>query len=208
MIKNIVFDLGNVILNIDASLSVLEFEKLQLKNFDELYTLSNQVGLFDQLEKGEIEPEEFYAKIREISKLDLKDFEIINAWNALILDFPKENIELLKSLKSKYRTFILSNTNYIHYKYYTEQLQTNFNINGLEDLVEKAYFSHELGYRKPDEIIYKFVENHANIKPEETLFIDDNAENCLSAEKLSWKTILYTGNSLSDLFAKLNLPRH
>lgn len=204
--KNIVFDLGNVILNIDPMLSFEAFKNLGINNFDRLYTLSHQEGLFDSLETG-MAGDEFYCnEIRRLSGSDLSNTDIIAAWNALILDFPRENLELLKRVKSKYRTFILSNTNHIHYSFYTSDLRENHQVKGLEELVQKAYFSHEVGLRKPDEAIFRYVEEDAAILPSETLFIDDSDVNCEAARKRGWNVILYSGRSLPELFREIGLP--
>jgi putative hydrolase of the HAD superfamily len=198
-IKNIIFDLGNVILNIDTKLSEIEFAKHGLSNFGELYTLASQSEIFDRLEIGAMSPDDFYCEFRTITKSNLSDEVIRNCWNALILDFPPKRIELLKSLKSQYRTFILSNTNQIHYDFYTNLLKEQFQINGLEALVEKAYFSHEIGLKKPFRHIYDFIISKSDLNPNETLFIDDNKDNILAAEKLGIKTIWLKDNNLESI---------
>lgn len=199
MVKNIIFDLGNVILNIDTKLSETEFGKYGLNNFGELYTLAAQSEIFDRLETGTISPAGFFAEFRKITVSDLPDEVIRHCWNALILDYPKDRLDLLKKLKPKYRTFLLSNTNKIHYDYYTEVLVEQFGINGLEALLEKAYFSHEVGMKKPDPEIFKFVLSQSELAPAETLFIDDNRDNILTAEKLGIQTIWLKDNNLEKL---------
>lgn len=187
--KNIIFDLGNVILDINPAKSRDAFAALGLKNFDRLYSLINQSDLFDKLEIGVISKNEFFNEIRRISDTNLSDIDITKAWNALILDYTYQRIEILKSVRKKYRSFILSNTNEIHYEYYTDLLKNKYKFNGLEDLVEKAYFSHNIGMKKPDFEIYKYVLKDANIKAEESLFIDDNKDNIDAASKIGLNTI-------------------
>ncbi|HOY38884.1 MAG: HAD family phosphatase [Bacteroidales bacterium] len=206
LIKNVVFDLGNVILNINPELSVKEFSKLGIPNFDKLYTLSLQTELFDDLETGRTNAGAFCEKVRIITNTNLHDSIIIDAWNALILDFPQENLELLKRARNKYRTFILSNTNRIHYEYYTENLNKYHDIQNLESLVEKAFFSHEIGLRKPDKGIFNYMINITGIDPSETLFIDDSRANCRTAEMLGFFVEEYREKNLPQLFRKLNLP--
>ncbi|MDR2009367.1 MAG: HAD family phosphatase [Bacteroidales bacterium] len=198
-IKNFIFDLGNVILNIDIKLCEIAFSQYGLKNFSVLYSLAAQTEIFDRLETGMISAEEFYNEFREITKTDLSDKIIKDCWNTLIVDFPPERIELLQKLKNKFRTFVLSNTNAIHYDYYTGMLQTQFRIDGLEALTEKAYFSHKVGMKKPYPDIYKFVIDDAGINPAETLFIDDNYENIYAAEMLGIETIWLKDNNLTEL---------
>ncbi len=199
MIKNIIFDLGNVILNIDTKYSKEEFSKYGLNNFNQLYTLAAQSEIFDRLEIGIISPEEFFEEFRIITKTDLSDDIIRHCWNALILDYPEGRIKLLQTLKPRYRTFLLSNTNKIHYDFYTEVLKAEFGINGLEALLEKAYFSHEIGMKKPNSEIFEFVLNQSDLVPTETLFIDDNWDNVTAAEKLGIRTIYLKDNNLEKL---------
>jgi len=199
MIKNIIFDLGNVILNIDTRISERAFAKQGLAGFDNLYTLALQAEIFDRLEVGAVSPSEFYSEFRKISKSNLSDEVIRDCWNALILDYPAARIELLKKLKSQYRTFLLSNTNKIHYEFYEDILRNEFGVDGLEALLEKAYFSHEIGLKKPDNQIFEFVLSNSGLVPEETLFIDDNKENILAADKFGIQTIWLKENNLEEL---------
>src|SRR5215210_2660060 len=114
-VKNIIFDLGGVILNIDFKQTALAFAKLGVGNFNEYYTLQAAVPLFDRLETGTINAQVFFNEFRELVKLPLNNEQITNAWNALLLDFPPERIDWIKKISSHYKIFLLSNTNEIHY---------------------------------------------------------------------------------------------
>lgn len=199
-IKNIVFDLGNVILDIDTDLSKKAFQDLGFNNFEKLYTLSQQNKLFDNLEVGSISEKNFYDEIRNITELNLSDEQIEDAWNALIIDYKKRRIEILEKAKLNYRTFILSNTNSIHYRAYTKLLYDKYNIKGLESLVHKAYFSHEINFKKPDKEAFLFVLNDAGINAENTLFIDDNAKNIDAARELGITSYLLDVEKMEDIF--------
>ena len=120
-----------------------------------------------------IAPSEFRDRIRESSTLPLSDMQIDDAWNAMLIDLPEENISFLKSLKNKYRIFLLSNTNEIHEQAFTALIQKKFGENVLEKVFEKIYFSHRLKLRKPDLSIFNYVLNENNLAAEETLFVDD-----------------------------------
>ncbi len=197
--KNIIFDLGNVILDIDTELSKKAFEKEGVENFDKLYTLAYQAEVFDRLEIGAISEKEFYSEIREITGSSLSDNQIRDCWNALIIDYNMERIEFLQKTRTKYKTFILSNTNEIHYKLYTEILLKKYEVQGLESLVDKAYFSHKIGLKKPDPEAFYYIINNAGIKINETLFIDDNQDHIKSAAELGFKTLLLNNKKLEDL---------
>lgn len=198
-IENIIFDLGNVILDIDTELSKIEFTKYGLQDFDKLYTLAAQSEIFDRLEVGSIAPKDFYDEFRIITQTNLTNDTIEHCWNALIMDYTPARIEILEKNKTKYRTFILSNTNIIHYYYYTTLLQEKFKIAGLESLVEKAYFSHEIGLKKPGPEIFDYVLTNSKLVAANTLFIDDNEWNIKTADKMGFKTILLKHKTLEEL---------
>lgn len=188
-IKNIIFDLGGVILNIDFKQTELAFAKLGIGNFNAYYTLQTSVPLFYDLEVGSITPEMFYNKLREILELPLKDEEIKNAWNALLLDFPPERIEWLKKIKNKYHTYLLSNTNQIHYDAFMQLYKEQIGNGTLNDCFIKTYYSHEIKLRKPSKECFEFVLQKENLIAAETLFIDDLLPNIEGAKQAGLKTI-------------------
>lgn len=202
-ISNIIFDLGGVILNIDPYKTVAAMRKLGIGNFDAVYAHLKQTRTLDDLEKGLISQRKFLDQIKQDSSQAPGDDQILKAWNALLLDFPEDRIRLLQRLKanSRYRTYLLSNTNIIHYRVYTRLLQEQHGILGLESLFDRAYLSHELHMRKPDPEIYEYVLNDAQMDPEQTLFIDDSDVNIETARKLGINCFhLKHPTTLTDLF--------
>jgi len=197
-IKNIIFDLGGVILNIDYNLTAQAFKNLGVSNFDELYSKAQQSELFDLMETGMVSNQEFRNGIRDIINLQLSDEEIDNAWNAMLLDLPFKRIELLKKLKAEgYRLFLLSNTNQIHYDAYTENLKNEHGVEGLEEFFEKTYFSHKIHKRKPLKEIFQFVLDDAELKAEETIFIDDSLQHVLGAKEAGINAFHLEGDVLT-----------
>lgn len=177
------FDLGGVLLNIDYQRTEKAFVDLGISNFNELYSQAQQSNLFDDFETGRISPKEFRNRLREITGINLTDHEIDKAWNAMLLDFPTERIELLKSLKHKgYGLFLLSNTNQIHYVAYTKYMQQELGIPGLEPFFIRSFFSHEIGKRKPEVETFNWALAEGDMKPEETLFIDDSIQHIEGAK--------------------------
>ncbi|MCK5855938.1 MAG: HAD family phosphatase [Bacteroidales bacterium] len=210
MIKNIIFDLGGVILNINFQLAAESFKKLGLEDFEGLYSKATQTKLFDRLEKGLISNEEFYAEIRDLSGINMSDSQIDQAWNSLILDFPPARLQLIKDLRKNYKLFLLSNTNRIHADYYNKDLINNHNIDDLDSIFDKVYYSHDIGLRKPDNAPFEYLLNDQNIKPNESLFIDDALPNILTANQMGINSIfinLDNGHDVLDLFenGKLNI---
>jgi putative hydrolase of the HAD superfamily len=176
-IKNIIFDLGGVILNIDFKLTFEAFRKLGLENFNEIYSKLQQTDLFNQFEIGRITPDEFRLELLKHCRSGTDFHQIDAAWNTLLLDLPKERLELLNILNKKYRMILLSNTNEIHIKELAVRLNKQYGFNSLSHLFEKIYYSFEIGCRKPDKQSYAYVLEENGLLPDETLFIDDNHQN-------------------------------
>ena len=121
------------------------------------------------------------------------------AWNSIILDFPMVRVKILEKLSLNYRIFLLSNTNKIHYDLYSCQFVQKYGLH-LSDLFEKAYYSFELGLRKPDKEIYEYALKDSQLIPEETLFIEDSPQNLIEAEKLGIRTILLNAEETVERF--------
>ena len=119
-IKHIIFDLGNVLLNIDPSLTHKALQDLNIPNFDEVYFSLNEKNIFHDLEINALSPRQFIDAIREASGLPLEDLQIIDAWNALLLDFPLRRLQILQQLQLHYDLVLLSNTNEIHEEYFNK----------------------------------------------------------------------------------------
>ena len=176
-IKNIIFDYGNVIFNIDFNKVAQAWKDLGITNAHEFYGHRQQEDVFNALERGQISPEAFRDRIREIThKPDLTDQQINNAWNQIFVGIPEGNHELLRQLKGKYRTFLLSNINAIHYDYVHDYLKREFGMADNSNLFEKTYYSHLVGKRKPNAEIFEQVLQENNLDPAETLFIDDSPQ--------------------------------
>jgi FMN phosphatase YigB (HAD superfamily) len=204
-IKNIIFDYGNVIFNIDFTKVAEAWKQLGINNAAEFYGHRQQDPVFNLLERGEISVADFRNRIRELSgKPELTDEQIDGAWNTIFLDIPQGNHELLQQVKAKYRTFLLSNINAIHYDYVHSYLQKEFGMANNDDLFEKVYYSHLVGKRKPDAEIFEQVLIENNLDPAETLFIDDSPQHLETAQKLGMQTYLMTAPNTIQQFFKVN----
>ncbi len=202
-IKNIIFDLGGVVLDIDYQKTLDEFKKLGVHNLEDTFTLSSQVELFNQLDCGLISPEDFRNELRNHLNKNLSDSEIDNAWNALLLEWNPERIKLLENLRNDYRIYLLSNTNIIHSKIYNEQLMSLSGGKNLKNYFDKVYYSYEVGLRKPNPEIFKIVLDENGLSSENTLFIDDTLEHIESARKIglmSYHIKPKEGETILDLF--------
>jgi putative hydrolase of the HAD superfamily len=180
-IKNIIFDLGGVILNIDYNKTSQEFQNLGFTNFDEFYSQKEQTSIFNDLETGRINEHEFVAQIKT-HKNDLTHAQIISAWNAMLLNLPKQRIELIKKLSQKYNVFLLSNTNEIHYHSFIKSIEKEFREDILTPCFSKVYYSHSIGHRKPNKSCFEHVLEDAQISARETLFLDDSIQHIEGAK--------------------------
>jgi len=201
-IRNIIFDLGGVILNINPQLTVDAFRNLGWNDFYEANNQSLFKEFFYNLEKGSSSPEIFRASVRQMIVIQKDDAEIDKAWTAMILDIPADRVRYLEKLKSRYRLFLLSNTNEIHRMKFHGDFEANFGYS-FYDLFERNFYSHEMGMRKPDPQIYIEALEEANIIPSETLFIDDMKENIEAARTLGLKVLHIQPGTLME-----NLPKY
>jgi glucose-1-phosphatase len=199
-IKNIIFDLGGVLLNIEPELTGKALEEMGVNNMVEVHRKLIDARLYQRFDTGECSAGCFRDEIRKVCKVPLTDQMIDTAWNALLLDFPASRVEMLHSLQPHYRLFLLSNTNIIHYQSYTSSFR---NIHGEEitSLFEKLFLSYEMGAHKPDSIIYEKALRIGKLNPRETLFIDDSLANAEAATKAGMVSIhLADGMEVSTLF--------
>lgn len=194
-IKNLLIDLGGVLINLDRQRCVENFKKLELPNVEKHLDVYHQDGLFMQLEKGLITPADFRNGIRGMADKVVSDKQIDAAWNSFLVDIPSYKLDLLLKLREKYVVFLLSNTNEIHWKWICKNAFP-YRTFKVEDYFEKTYLSFEMKMAKPEPEIFKAVIEDAGITAEETFFIDDSAINCKVAQELGIAT--YTAKAGED----------
>lgn len=197
MIKNIIFDFGGVIYDIDHNLSKIAFEKLGVESFEQLYGHHIQVEKFEEFDRGELSERDFIDYLKTFLPKDITDQQIIFAWNALMIGFEKEKIDFLESLAQHYRIFVLSNTNILHHRQFIEEL---YKYKNFHQLFEDVWFSHEVGMRKPESRIYNSLLDKHQLKAEETLFIDDLEKNIIGAKAVGLKTYFLHNEDIRNLF--------
>ena len=151
---------------------------------------------FKEYECGLIDDAGFVAAIKDRFQQNVTDGQVIAAWNALLLDFPPSRIEFLKSISSKYRLFLFSNTNALHREAFNIIYQNTFKNGHLDELFEKAYYSHILKMRKPEPSSYQFIIDENELLPAETLFIDDALVNIEGAQKMRHSNLSPGGSNV------------
>ncbi len=199
-LKNIIFDLGAVLINIDYKRTEKAFVKLGFKDFEDMYSQFKADAIFENLETGKISNEDFYNALISLSPNKITKEQIKDAWNEIILDWRVESLDFLETINTKYSIFLLSNTNAIHHEHFSSSLKNETNRNEIDSLFVKAYYSNEIHLRKPNVEIFEFVAKDANINIIETLFIDDTINNIETAKSLGFKThLLLEGERIENL---------
>ena len=187
-IKNIIFDLGGVILDIDETIVYKELEKMGI-NTAELARSEEFIDIMSKFDTGITTAPIFRKEMKAlIGQEKMTDQKFDALWNAMLLDIPRERIEAIEKVKKHYKIFLMSNTNVIHYDLYVRDLQLRFGYNEFDELFDKSYFSFAEHLEKPDPRFFELILNHEGLLPEETLFIDDTAANIKAAQALGIHT--------------------
>ena len=199
-IKNVVFDLGGVLLNLDLQRTIDAFKEAGFEDVEKQIRAFNHQGIFQQFEAGGITAEEFRNAIRENIQAPLTDEEIDDYWSRMLLDIPCEKLKLILELREKYMVYLLSNTNPIHWNHVCKHAFDYYSFRA-EDYFEETYLSYEMHDAKPNKSIFEKMLNEANLLPEETLFIDDSGANCQAAASLGIQVHHYRlGDDLKEIF--------
>ena len=187
-IKNIIFDLGGVILDIDENVVYHELEKMGI-DIKELAHSEEFKDILSKFDIGVYTAPTFRKKLKAfIGQEKMTDEKFDSLWNAMLFDIPRERIEALEQVKQHYKIFLMSNTNEIHYDLYVRDLQLRFGYNEFDELFDKSYFSFDIHLEKPDPRFFELILDHEHLLPEETLFIDDTARNIAAAKALGIHT--------------------
>jgi glucose-1-phosphatase len=188
--KAVIFDFGNVIINIELQRIYNTFAKFTSKTPTYIEKRLEEDQIFRRYESGQFTDEEFREVIRQTLGFPLSDKEIDTSWNAILLDIPTDRIELIKNIRQKFPIYLLSNTNNIHIEASNLYLKKQHSIENLDLLFDKVFLSYQMGMWKPDVEIYHTVLKQIKLQPHEALFLDDNLKNIESAKAIGMQTIL------------------
>ena len=186
--KNLIFDLGGVIIDLDVERTKAAFALLSQKSVSEVQLLLENSPIFQQYEKGQLNDNQFRNEVRMLLHTNSSDQEIDAAWNAMLGEIPSNRIKLLERLRKDYQLFLLSNTNNIHLVCFNEIVKATCGSLSLDPYFDKAYYSHLVQMRKPEVEIYNLVLNENNLLGHETLFLDDNVSNLEGASQTGIQT--------------------
>jgi putative hydrolase of the HAD superfamily len=205
-IKNIFFDLGSVLLDIDVGKTMKSFEKqgISVSLLERIYETPDNFFLL--FERGAISKADFRNEIRSLAKNNMTDSQIDSAWSAMVVGFQNEIIDLLISLKQKHYLFLLSNTNEIHVPVYTQMFRETSKGISFDDIFSKIYYSHVVKLSKPNPAIYTYVLEDSGVDPKESVFIDDLLQNVNSANEAGLPAYQLTEEErLTDLLKRINI---
>jgi HAD superfamily hydrolase (TIGR01509 family) len=197
-IRNIIFDLGGVFIDIHYHKTRDAFTAIGVQDFDAYFQQTYSNPLFAQLEMGDVTPETFYETFRMETGLQVSDAQIADAWNAMLGDFRPASIDVLAPLKSQYNIYLLSNTNQIHYEAFIKQYEEQFSGASFNQHFHTAYYSHLLRLRKPGVECYEKVMALHDMQPHETLFIDDTLKNIEGASLAGMQTLHLADGALLE----------
>ena len=203
-IKNLIFDFGNVIIDLDIDRTWASLQHFVGDDYaQKLKTAYPSGDVFIDFEVGKISEETFLETLRSVANVPLSIRQVKESWNVMLLTIKPERFEMLLRLRKNYRVFLLSNTNETHLNFVDGYLRTiyGFDIQHFSNTYfDKAYYSHLMGLRKPNDNIYEFVLNDAGLKAEESLFIDDILENTEGAKQVGLNTYLHrVGDEIVDV---------
>lgn len=189
-IKNLIFDLGGVIIDLSIDKTMQQFSALSglpKEKVDHIYTTTPG---FEIYERGMMNDIDFRNFVRDVFSIKSTDAEIDACWNAMLLGLPFKKLTLIDGLKKDYSVYLLSNTNNIHVNYINKTMLPAITDNGhtLDKYFHRAYYSHEMKKRKPNADIYEQVLQENSLVARETLFLDDNLPNLEGAKLVGIQT--------------------
>jgi glucose-1-phosphatase len=200
-IKNIIFDLGNVILNISYEATAEAFAALGVADFTSIFSKEAQNTMSDDIETGSVSEQDFLNYLLQLCRPGTTIAQVEYAWNAIILDFPIRRLQILQQLQLHYNLYLLSNTNCIHERCYNQLLLSQHGIPTIGVFFDKIYLSHKIGYRKPDPKAWQLIIDNHQLNPAETLFLDDSPQHIAMAKSLGLQTIhVVDGMNMEDVF--------
>ena len=191
MLPHLLFDFGGVIIDIDYDATPAAMRRLSRAGSTIEFSQARQAALFDKFETGHLTPAEFRAGLRAAYDLDASDADLDAAWNAMLLDVPAERLALIGELRHQgHQTALLSNTNALHIAEINSRLARQYGFtHGIADVLDRVFYSQEVGLRKPGEEIFRHVLREMNWRPEDVLFIEDSPQHVATARRLGLRVL-------------------
>ncbi|GAC1599959.1 MAG: HAD family phosphatase [Hymenobacter sp.] len=191
MLPHLLFDYGGVIIDIDYAATPAALRRLSRAGSSVDFSQAHQAELFDRFETGQISPAAFRAGLRAAYALDATDAELDAAWHAMLLDVPAERLALLGELRRRgHQTALLSNTNALHIAEINQRLARQYGFqHGIADVLDRVFYSQEVGLRKPGEEIFRHALAEMNWQAEDVLFVEDSPQHVATARRLGLRVL-------------------
>ncbi|MBN1767691.1 MAG: HAD family phosphatase [Prolixibacteraceae bacterium] len=188
IIKNVILDLGGVLVDVEPETTYAEFERiLRPESFRQI--ISEELPeIVHAMETGSWSKERFKQTVLAHCNKGVSDSQVIDAWCDMILEFRAPRVKMTQDLGKKYKLYLLSNTNVYHVSYFENEFKNRFHFS-IKKLFKKVYYSNEIGFRKPDPSAFEYVLNDSGLNAAETVLVDDRADNCETARKLGMQAI-------------------
>jgi len=208
-IKNIIFDFGNVLFDLDLPKWEKELSHLYGSQFDLAWKELRKKNVFELYETGGMQTPEFISNLRFVSGMSLDEKAVVAAWNAIFVAMPARRFDLLLRLRKQYNVFLLSNINDLHARWIEGYLLREHHIYDFEQrYFDGLYYSHLVRLRKPSRDIYEYVLADAELAPESTVFFDDVEQNIAAARTCGIQAFLHpAGKDIEDHLLELGLLR-
>ena len=190
--ETIIFDLGEVIIDLDSKRVIDQFQKQSDKSAEDIIRLISKSQDLIDYEVGKMTDAEFCQVVNELLSIELSQASFEAIWNSFLGIIKLDKLHLMLALKEKFNVLILSNTNAIHQRAFDRHIGELIPSKTMADMVHTAYYSHELGLRKPDPHIYQKVIDLQNLNPAKTIFFDDRLENITAAQDSGIQAIQVT----------------
>ena len=185
----IIFDFGNVLIDLDYPKVIRKFSEISNKKVSEIERMVVNAPFLQRFEMGLIGPERFRAELNNYLGIKLSESQFDPIWNSMLKHIPKSRLDKVRAIGETYDTYILSNTNIIHELAFEEMVMEETGEMSIRDFVKEAFFSHEIGLRKPDAACYNHVVDELSNYPSRMLFLDDRLDNVEAAKKAGMKAV-------------------
>ena len=191
MLPHLLFDFGGVIIDIDYDATPAAMRRLSRAGSTIAFSQTGQAALFDEFETGRLSPAEFRAGLRSTYDLDATDAELDAAWHAMLFGVPAERLALIGKLRQQgHQTALLSNTNALHIAEINQRLAAQYGFrHGIADVLDRVFYSQEVGLRKPGEEIFRHALREMNWRAEDVLFIEDSPQHVATARRLGLRVL-------------------
>lgn len=207
MIRNLIFDFGNVLFDLDLDRIPQNFSRLLGHQYPVAMERLHRHRIFEMYETGGLSTSDFVETLRHCTTPPLSEAQVVEVWNSIFLEMPRRRFEMLLQLRQRYKLFLLSNINDLHERWIADYMAREHHVSNFEaTYFDGVYYSHLIRLRKPDRDIYEYVLADAELVPEECIFFDDLEINVEAARQVGIRGIHHpVGSDIGERCRALGL---